>query len=137
FPAPQRQPQGERRRRRGRRFEKVASIHGGAPGEGGDVTIVSSRTRQQAPKRVAKPQAAVNHFLFATPTFGQSALTGQTSHIGLRALQILRPWKMRRWASMVQLSRGKRAARSFSTFFGSSCFVKPRRMERRPTWVST
>lgn len=56
---------------------------------------------------------------------------------GRRAEQIDRPSSINKWLYLIQSSGGSTFMRSLSACTASMCFVRPRRREIRPTWVST
>src|SRR4029079_14817556 len=73
----------------------------------------------------------------STPIFGQNVFMEQSGHFGLRAMQTCRPWTIMRWEKSTHSLFGSSVIRSCSIFVVSVCFVRPSRLLRRLTCVST
>ena len=78
-----------------------------------------------------------NGFYFATLLEGQISLKKHWAHLGLRAEQIRRPWKISQWCASFQIFRSNKSHSCFSVSSTSLASTRPIRLETRNTWVST
>src|SRR5437660_1171253 len=96
----------------------------------------SSGTPYPTTPHSATPHPATPHPVH-TRELGHHWFMTQISHLGRRAMHTRRPWRISVCENQVHWSRGTSPIRSRSIFTGSVSRVRPSRVDRRCTCVST